>query len=129
MFSTERIRKCFRRNFPIEFQVCAENVSVEDWRLHKLQRDWWRRAPCDRCVVTADTRFDALERRSGLLPVSRDQVKGNLSVENILRQLLERKQVYSLLVQLIHSFLSVLRRRLVDSRNQSLNSANLPCSQ
>src|SRR5579872_5137403 len=61
------------------------------------------------------------QRRRRALPIACDHVEGHLHVKNILGQLLERKQVHGLLVQLVHPFLPVFRRGLKYSCDGALD--------
>ena len=68
--------------------------------------------------------LDRAQRWDRLLPITRHHVECDLRVENLLWQLLKGKQVDGLLVQFVHSFLTVLRSRL---KNCGYNTLHRDC--
>src|SRR5579871_2836786 len=89
-------------------------MPVEDWRLQQKQRGLWDVVSCNLLIVPEYARFHRIKSRLRSQAVTGHHVEGDLRIENIFGQRLERKQIHGLLVQFVHAPLSMLGGRLED---------------
>ena len=96
------------------FDMQGQCVSVKDGGLQQQQREQGRVLAGDPLIMLEHTVFYSIQRRDRLLAIARHHVEGHLGIEHFFRQLLEGEQVDSLLMELVHALLPMLRRRLED---------------
>src|ERR1700722_9236713 len=81
--------------------------------------------PGDLPIMAEHALFHRIQCRLRLLPIALQHVEGNLGIENIFGQRLKGEQVHSLLMQFVHTALSMLGCRLENGRDRAPDCARL----